>query len=62
MFWIEGDPFIFFTKILFYRSMIIAQYSFKWGSKIKQICTLDSCFSNALKNFFLSSLCLVSGF
>ncbi|EMG92401.1 hypothetical protein HMPREF1403_00147 [Helicobacter pylori GAM201Ai] len=42
--------------------MIIAQYSFKWGSKIKQICTLGSCFSNALKNFFLSSLCLVSGF
>lgn len=31
--------------------MIIAQYSFKWGSKIKQICTLGSCFSNALKKF-----------
>ncbi|MUU47357.1 hypothetical protein F7188_06945 [Helicobacter pylori] len=25
MFWIKGDPFIFFTKILFYRSMIIAR-------------------------------------
>ncbi|RVZ56407.1 hypothetical protein EC573_04485 [Helicobacter pylori] len=54
---------LFFSqKYYSYRSMIIAQYSFKCGSKIKQICTLDSCFSNALKNFFLSSLCLVSGF
>ncbi|PUD71668.1 hypothetical protein FIM81_04460 [Helicobacter pylori] len=54
---------LFFSqKYYSYRSMIIAQYSFKCGSKIKQIRALDSCFSNALKNFFLSSLCLVSGF
>ncbi|RKV00341.1 hypothetical protein DDP42_03625 [Helicobacter pylori] len=54
---------LFFSqKYYSYRSMIIAQYSFKCGPKIKQICTLGSCFSNTLKNFFLSSLCLVSGF
>ncbi|PUD03462.1 hypothetical protein C2R91_03175 [Helicobacter pylori] len=54
---------LFFSqKYYSYRSMIIAQYSFEWGSKIKQIRALGSCFSNALKNFFLSSLYLVSGF